>query len=325
MAGCAASTPSPTSTPETQLTTTPTLTPTPIPLGHVDNPLVIGLVNSSTNTPIEESVNQLLEYLNNVADFNIAASVFPGDQELFAALEDEEIHAAWLRPLTYLHAREKGLAEVSLLTNHFGTYYYGTQFLANIESGFMIFFDSATNKSTADQDTALAQFDGKRPCWVEPGSISGYVLPLGLLEQSNIYLEPGVIAQTYPAVVRSLYIKGVCDFGVTFSIIGDPRTSSAVLDDLPDATERVVVIWQTAPVIPNLNFSFAPSVDGDFRTTVTTALQDYVKTENGKQVLAQVLEGYDIQDLKIVDDSVYDPIRSAVRYSGTDLANWIGR
>lgn len=325
LAACANAAPTETLTPSPEASLSPTITPTPVPLGHPDNPLTIGVVGYENPAEAETAIQQLLDHLNAATGIAIAIMVLPEQTELFRALEKGDVQAAWLQPLTYIHAHNRGLAEVALLTNHFGAYFYGTQFLANVESGFTAYFDPAANQNTADLPTALSQLDGKRPCWVEPGSISGYILPVGMLEQAGIYVEPGVISQTYPAVVRSLYIKGVCDFGATFTIIGDPRTSSSVLTDLPDAVERVIVIWQTDAVIPHLNFSFSPSVDETLRRPIMTALQDFVKTDDGKQLLTQVLDGYDVQDLKIVDDSVYDPVRTALQYSSTDPSKWIGR
>lgn len=324
-AGCGNVDPTATVTPEISATSAPTSTPTPIPLGESDNPLTIGVVGLSSDPTFESSINQLLTILNTQSNVTSAIRVYSTDADVYSALEDEEIQAAWLQPLTYIRARQNGLADVALLTNHFGTYFYGTQFLANAESGFISYFDTTANKSTAELAAALEQFDGKRPCWVEPGSISGYILPTGLLEQADIQVQPAVLAQTYPSVVRSLYIKGVCDFGATFSYSGDPRTSSTVLNDLPDAVERVVVVWQTEAVIPNLNFSFASFVGEDLRQPIQTALLDYVKTEDGKRILSVVLGNYDVQDMKIVDDSVYEPLRSAVQFSGTDLSLWMGR
>ncbi len=325
LAGCTQKVPTETPAPAPEASPTPFLTPTQIPLGHPDNPLIIGLAGYSTETEAEPAIQELLEYLNTAAGAAVAFQVFPGDLELYQALDKGEIQAAWLQPLTYIRAHNNNRADVALLTNHFGTYFYGTQFLANVESGFIAYFDPATNQSTADLLTALSQFDGKRPCWVEPGSISGYILPLGLLQQAWIEVQAGVLAQTYPAVVRSLYIKGVCDFGATFTIFGDPRTSSQVLNDLPDAVDRVIVIWQTEAIIPNLNFSFSPSVEEALRRPILTALQDFVKTDEGKRTLSIILDGYDVQDLIVVDDSIYDPIRTAVQFSATDLSLWTGR
>lgn len=325
LTGCNGAQPTPTIAVELTPTAAPTMTATPVPLGHPDNPIAIGLVVRAANPDIEAAINTLLEYLNTNSPVATAIRVYPGDQELYDALKAGQIQAAWLQPLTYIMAHDNNLIDVSLLTNHFGTYFYGTQFLANSESGFTTYFDPVANRSTADLITALSQFDGRRPCWVEPGSISGYILPLGLLGQIDVLVQPAVLTQTYPAVVRSLYIKGVCDFGATFSVSGDPRTSSAVVNDIPDATERVIVIWQTEAVIPNLNFSFTPFVSEELRANIQSALQDFIKTENGKSTLSLALDNYDVQDLKVVDDSIYDPIRTAVQYSGTDLSKWIGR
>ena len=159
-------------------TSAPTATSTPVPLGHPDNPISIGLVVRAGNPDIEAAINTLLEYLNTNSTVTIAIQVYPGDQELYDALKAGLIQAAWLQPLTYIMAHDNNLVDVSWLTNHFGTYFYGTQFLANAESGFIPYFDPVANRSTADLITALAQFDGRRPCWVEPGSISGYILHL---------------------------------------------------------------------------------------------------------------------------------------------------
>ncbi len=323
--GCTGTQSTPTVAVDLTPTSAPTATSTPVPLGHPDNPISIGLVVRASNPDIEAAINTLLEYLNTNSNVTIAIQVYPGDQELYDALKAGLIQAAWLQPLTYIMAHDNNLVDVSLLTNHFGTYFYGTQFLANAESGFIPYFDPVANRSTADLITALAQFDGRRPCWVEPGSISGYILPLGLLGQVDVLVQPAVLAQTYTAVVRSLYIKGVCDFGATFSISGDPRTSSAVVNDLPDASERIIIIWQTEAVIPSLNFSFAPILSEEDRSEILSALQDFVKTDDGKSTLSLTLDNYDVQDLKVVDDSIYDPIRTAIQYSGTDLSKWIGR
>jgi phosphonate transport system substrate-binding protein len=325
VSGCSSATLTTTPTASSEPDTFPSPTPTPVPLGEPDNPLVIGWVDITTDSASEIAINELLDSLNSNSEVTVAFQVFPGDQELYAALENREIQAAWLQPLTYIRAHENDLAEVSLLSNHFGTYFYGTQFLANAESGLISYFDPTANKSTGDLLGALAQLDGKRPCWVEPGSISGYILPLGLLEEANIQVQQGVLSQSYTAVIRSLYIKGICDFGATFSISGDPRTSSSVLDDLPDAVERVVVIWQSEAVIPNLNFSISPLVEDELRRPIIQSLIDIVKTEEGKRNLTLVLNNYEIQDLKVVDDSIYDPIRTAVQFSNTDLSKWIGR
>lgn len=324
LSGCQPVTPTTAPTP-TVGTLQPSPTPTPIPLGSPGNPILIGYTFSDENSAVQTAVEALSAELDSRTGYSFGAVLYPTINELLAELKAGNVHAAWLHPLTYIYAKIQGIITVGLLTNHFGTYFYGSQILANAENGFTRYYDPQSNTNTADIDTALAQLDGLRPCWVEPGSISGYIYPYGLFRENDIELLPGAFVQSHTAVVRSLYIKGICDFGVTFTHSGDPRTSSAVLSDLPDADQRVVVLWQSDAAIPNLNFSTIPALDDDLRKTLNNALIDFVKTDSGKEILSQAAGNYDIQDLKVVDDSIYDPLRHVIAYAGITAADWLGR
>ena len=326
LTGCQSMTPPPTSTPDQS--STPSLSPTltPEPLGSPANPIIFGFVLDGR--PVPRSISAMEEIAQTITEetgISVVVSTYPGDIELFTALQQGGLHIAWLYPLTYIHANNLKLVQVGLLTNHFGTYFYGTQFLANVESGFSTFFDRSTNLSTVDAATALAQFEDRRPCWVEPGSLSGFILPLGILEREGIEILEGVDAQTHTSVIRALYIKGVCDFGATFAISGDPRTSSLVIDDLTDAVERVVVVWQSDAEIPNLNLSYSTKVPSTSVRTINDWFIEYIKTVEGRSTLTRALNDYDVQDLRIVDDSIYDPLRNAIDLSGVDPRFWVGR
>jgi phosphonate transport system substrate-binding protein len=204
-------------------------------------------------------------------------------------------------------------------------YQYGSQFLANVSSGFTPFFDPISGLSSADAATALEQFRDMRPCWVEPQSASGYILPAGLLQVNGITSQPGVLAQTHTAVVRALYIKGICDFGATFGISGDPRTASAVQQDLPDVMNRVLIIWRSEAVIPNLNLSLLAGLSEADRQTLTTAFLDLSKEEDGKALLSLSAGNYQIDDIKAVQDSIYDPLREVSDALNIDLQDMIGK
>lgn len=284
----------------------------------------MGFVNETGDSDATAAARELGVRLTVQTGFAIQSRVFPSYPELVQALRGGEVHAAWLPPLTYLYTNAQKVADVALLTNHFGTYYYGTQFFANVESGYTAYYDPVSNTNTGDAQTALAQLAGTTPCWVDTDSVSGYILPAGILSEIGVEVNTGVIARTSTSVIRILYITGVCDFGATFSVTGDPRTASAVLDDLPDARERVYVIWRSDAVIPNLNLSFLPNLPDEVRQIVTGTLIDLVKSEEGKTLLTRANQ-YDIEDLRSVDDSVYDPIRGAVQRSNTNLNDVIGR
>jgi hypothetical protein len=40
-----------------------------------------------------------------------------------------------------------------------------------------------------------------------------------------------VFTYNYNAIIRALYIQGICDFGVTYALTGDPLTSSDILSN----------------------------------------------------------------------------------------------
>ncbi len=324
LAGCSTGTPTIEPTP-TQGFVGPTATTPPLPLGDPTNPILIGYVFRQDDPESQAAIETLVQELDKRIGLTFGAVIFPTYEQMLDMLEAGSIHAAWLHPLTYINASSQNLVDVQLLTNHFGTYYYGTQILANNENGFTSFFDPQTNTATADAETALRQLDGLRPCWTEEGSVSGHIYPYGILEELSIDSLPGAIVQSHTAVVRSLYIKGVCDYGATFAYTGDPRTASAVINDLPDVDQQVVVIWQSPPDIPNLNFSTIPTLPDPIRAKLVSVLVDIVKTDEGKALLTAANGDYDIQDLRVVDDSVYDPLRQAVRRSGVTTADYLGR
>jgi phosphonate transport system substrate-binding protein len=241
-----------------------------------------------------------------------------------AALAAGKVHVTALPPLTYLLAHQQGSADVMLVANHFGSFGYGTQILAHADSGFFSYFDTKTNLNTADALTALQQFSGGRPCWVEPQSLAGYVLPWGIFTEQGISLQPGALLQTHSAVIRALYVQGICDFGATYATPGDPRTSSAVLDDLDDALSKVFIVWRSDAIIPNTNISIYPGFPALFSRSLGDALLNLAKSEDGKILLSKSFD-YEIEDFKKVDDTYYEPLRYFAALAELDLSQMLGK
>jgi phosphonate transport system substrate-binding protein len=326
-------TPSPTPTPtpaiDLQLTPTETVTPEPSPtatlepLGSPGNPVVIGFISNSPSSTFDDNIAQLTQILTNATGFTFTSKTFTNYGDLLTAFSEGNVHVALLPPVTYLVARQRGLADVLQVTNHFGRYAYGTQFLAHVASGFTPYFDATTGQNTTDAGSALAQFSGKRPCFTESTSVSGYLLPLGILTSLNIPTQPAVMTQNQEAVVRALYIRQVCDFGTTFALSGDPRTASGIQQSLPDVLSKVIVIWRSEAVIPSFNISVSASMPQPIRQALNDALISLVRTPDGKTMLT-ASAGYDIQDLKPIGDNFYDPLRSYLKAAGIDIENFVG-
>lgn len=324
LSACNAQNISPTPTTAPTITPTSAFTPTPYPLGSAENPLQMGIIAVSDSAEQQSAVQALETQLSTDVSLSIKVVLFEKASDLLEKMQAGEIQAAWLPPLTYLYAHKLDYANSALMTNHYGVYSYSIQFLVNNNSGFTTYFDQDTLQNTADATTALPQLDGRRPCFIDFTSPSGYVVPMGILNAYNMVMQEPVITRTNTATVRALYIGGICDYGVTFATYGDPRTASEVLEQLPDAQKQVVVLWQTPPLIPNLNLSYHPDLSAQLRDSINNTLLNLVKDESGRQLLTSATQE-DIQALKIGEDNLYTDFRAYFEASGLDLKDFIGK
>ena len=323
VSACAPATPAPTEAPMAEPTTVP---PTAVPptvepsatavpeLGTADNPLVMALAPSATTQELQTGGQAIADKLGEMTGYTITVSVPTNYAAMIEAMGAGNAHIGWLAPTQYVVAHGKGYADVALATIRNGSNHYGFQFVANVGEGFTSYYDPATGKDTADAATALAQLDGKKPCWTDPLSSSGYILPSGLLKANNIKNPSGAWVQGHPTVIKSVYLspKGeICDFGATFI---DARSN--VVADFPDVNDKVQILWVSDPFIPNDNVSFASNVPADVREKLTQALLDLASTEDGITLLKN--GGYSIQGLEKVDDTFYDDYRVYLEASGID-------
>jgi phosphonate transport system substrate-binding protein len=329
LTACAPQTPTPTPTiPPTQIpevqptpiqTPTPRPSPTPTlpPLGSMGNPITIGFVpphDELGSSGVEDLVSTLADETNYV----IEAFFYPDFQALSTAILNGEVHLFWLRPFEYLYLNREGVAEVMLMSNHLGVYAYGVQFMSNINRGFTPYFDPETSQSIGDPINALQQFSGTRPCFIDPNSIPGYYVPLGLLANASTPTLAPVFTYSYNAVIRALYIQGICDFGVSFALTGDPLTSSDIMQNLPEAQEQIIIIWQSEGIIPNLNLSASPTLPVFIRFRLEEALIRISESPQGLSLISTALN-YDVEALRSVEDHLYNPLRSAIAPLELDL------
>lgn len=323
LSACAPATPVPTEPPTAAPTEPPAPEPTEPPapeLGTPENPIIMGLAPSATTQELQAGGEAIAAKLTEMTGYSITVTVPASYGALVEAMGAGQAQIGWLPPFTYILAHEQGYADVALATVRFGSDHYSSQIIANAAAGYTSYYDAATGTNTADAKTALAQFDGKKPCWTDPLSSSGYVIPLGIFKAAEIKLKAGAWVQGHSTVVKSIYLspKGeICDFGATFAPTPD------ISKDFPDVNEKVVVIWVSDPIIPNDNVSFAPDLPEEMQAKIAEALLALAETEEGKALLKN--GGYDIQGLKAVDDTFYDEFRVYLQASGVDTTSLMGK
>jgi phosphonate transport system substrate-binding protein len=292
--------------------------PTIPPLGSQKNPIIMGFILQPDDTVAIKAAEDIALLISENTGYRIESAFYPDYRSFSNDVIENRIHLLWLEPLPYLHLHDRSGVEVLLMTNHLGVYAYGVQFLTNIYRGFRSFYDPETNQSTGTALQALQQFSGTRPCYINEKSLPGYYVPLGLLfNTSTPTLEP-VLTRGYSAIIRSLYIQGICDFGVTYALTGDPRSASDVLQDLGDAREVVTVIWQSDGIIPNTNLSITSIVPDYMRVKLEESFLDLQNQPEGLSLVSTALI-YDVQAFQRVSDSFYNPLRELILPLELDL------
>lgn len=310
-------TPTPIQTP----TQTPAPTQTPIATaepGTEQNPLILALGPSARPSAEMISAGEVISgYIESHTGYKVVNVIPSSETILVDAIDKGNAHIAAFSPFGYLLARENDSVTAILASVRDGQTFYGTQFIANRESDFVSYYDDELGDNTEDANNALKQFQDKKPCWSDAASPSGYVVPLGLLNQSQIGVSSGAFLEGQSSVVRAVYAGGICDFGATYI---DARTLPSLEADYSDVMDRVNVIWQSKKIISYENISLSNSLPIEMRRVIQRAFIDLMLTPEGKSAIQTV---YGIDELQIAEDVMYDDFEMYVKASGLDLAELI--
>jgi phosphonate transport system substrate-binding protein len=293
-------------------TSTPTQTVQPTqPVGSAENPLILALAPSPH--PTDEVVTagkELAAKLESLTGYHVVAVALSSESDLLKALGAGNTHIAALTPLAYHLAYTQAKARAALASTRKGELFYGAQFVTRARDEYKSYYDPIRGENTAEAVVALSQFKDKKPCWSDLASPSGYVVPLGVLNQAKVPTRPGAFVEGQPTVVRAVYAGGICDFGATYI---DARDHPSLEAEYPDVKEQVDVIWHIPPIIPYDVIVFSSSVNPEAERSLLRAFVDAMGMPDGKAMIQKI---YGIDELQIVQDAVYKDFRDYVKASG---------
>jgi phosphonate transport system substrate-binding protein len=288
-------------------------------LGLAENPLILALAPSA-NSPEQIAAAKVIAAQFMERTGYVVVTVAPDSYSaLVTALENGNAHIALLDPLAYALAYQKELVHSQYAVVKEKKIKYGTQFLAARKDGFKSYFDSEKGENTADSNIALAQFNDKKPCWSEQTSLSGYVIPLGLLNQAQVQLRPAAFLGGQTTVVRSMYAGGICDFGASYI---DARKFPSLEDEFPDLIEQVLVIWQSPEIIPNEVLAFSNQMPQPMQTLFRDLIPAIMQTDNGS---AAFKTAYGIEELQAANDGDFNDFLSLVDESRADISSLLSK
>ncbi len=306
----------PTAPPLPSLASTPLQVPTVTPgspPGSAEHPLILAL--PPARTPRSDQITQarkLADLLSEKTGYRVLAVAPFSYPELIEALRQGKVHLAALPPVAMVQAYQREAIRAFYASTRQGAASYGAQFLAH-RHRFTSYFDPINQQNTAPATIALEQFAGQKPCWTEPTSFSGYLVPFGLLNWYRIPTQEGAFVQSHYDVVRALQLEGICDFGATYV---DARRYPALREAYPDLFDEIIVVWQIPPVIPYTGLFLSAQVPEEVASNLRNAIHLILPLEEGKAALQTL---YSLEDLIAVEDLFYVEFRRYLEASGANL------
>jgi ABC-type phosphate/phosphonate transport system substrate-binding protein len=286
-------------------------------LGLAENPIILALPPTANSQEQIDAAKAIASQFTERTGYAVVTVIPESYLELVEALEKGNAHIVLLEPLAYELAYQRDLVHAAYAVLRDGEGKYGAQFLATRRGGFTSHFDEGIGENLDEAPVALAQFAGKKPCWTDETSPSGYVIPLGYLNENQIVTKPAAFVEGHPTVVRSLYASGICDFGATYI---DARKFPSLEDEFPDLLEQVIVVWQIPPIIPYNVLAFSTRMPPGMRELFASFIPAIMQTEAGK---AAFQTAYEIEELEAVNDGYYEEFHFYAKASALDLTTLV--
>jgi len=266
-------------------------------LGTKENPIVMAFVPSGETPEIMASAEEITKLLSEKTGYVIEGTVATSYSAVIEAMCTGKAHMGTLATFAYLLAHEKCGVDCALVSVRYGSPYYKGQIIAGVETGI----------------EKLEDLAGKKMCWVDAASTSGYIVPRVMLKAAGVDpdkdLAQQVEAGSHPNVVLSVY-KGECDAGATWV---DAR--GTIEDEYPDVKEKVKVIAESAE-IPNDGLQFIKDFPADMREKIVKAFLEIMETPEGVEAMGKAY-GWDAVVEK--DDSFYDAFRATLEAAGVSV------
>lgn len=280
--------------------TLPTVAITPqAPLGSRENPVIFAFPPNAHPTPQQiQEMRRLTDFLGQESGLIVAAVLPASEEEWLEGLFQGRYHIAYLSPLLYAALPPETDLIPMVARQQEGQLFYSAQFVAHRQRGLTPYFDPSNGQNTLDAPQALAQLRDRRPCWTEPTSLSGYLIPRAYLVRAGVQPLPPAFLGSHAGVLRGLYTPGLCDFGATYT---DARTFPTLQGEFPAIREEVQVLWRTPAIIPYELFVFSRRIPESQRILFAQRLQS-IPFRPEKTLLEDL---FGITALQLVDETRY--------------------
>lgn len=278
-------------------------------LGTAENPVKLFFVPSVDAKVIDSNSKIMKEWLEKNTPYKFEIKIPQSYIAVIEAFGSKGADVAALNTSGYIKANDKYQAEARLIVIRHGKKTYQSQFIAK----------KGRFKSIQD-------LQGMRIAFVDAASMSGYLLPLKMLNDAGIKLggDP-VFAMKHDSVVSMVY-QGQADAGATFYSPPDEKEGiqdarRLVRTQYPDVESKIEII-QLTDEIPNDPIVFRKDMPEEMKKTIADAFLAMVKTPEGMEAFKAV---YGVTAIEPATDADYEPVRKMLKSLNKSADDLLGQ
>lgn len=269
-------------------------------VGTAENPVKLFFVPSVDAKVIDSNSKIMKEWLEKNTPYKFEIKIPQSYIAVIEAFGSKGADVAALNTSGYIKAHEKYGAEARLIVLRHGKKTYQSQFIAK-----------------KGRFKTLSDLEGKRVAFVDAASMSGYLLPLKMLQDAGVKLggDP-IFAMKHDNVVSMVY-QGQTDAGATFYSPPDEKEGiqdarRLVRTQYPDVEEKIEIV-QLTDEIPNDPIVFRKDLPEELKSKLTDAFLAMVKTPEGLEAFKAV---YGVTGIERATDADYESVRQMIAKLG---------
>ncbi len=271
-------------------------------LGSEGNPVKLLFTPFVDAKVLDENSKDFKTFLEKATGYKFEITVPQNYIAVVEAFGSKRVDVAVINTFGYLLAHSKFGAEARLMVVRYGQTTYQAEIIVRA--------DQTSIKSIKD-------LKGKRFAFVDPSSMSGFVVPSKMFKDAGVKLGETIFAQKHDSVVSMVY-QGRVDAGAAFY---SPPVNHEIQDarilvkaQYPDVEQKVKVLALTEE-IPNDPVAFRKDLSEEMKVKIASAFKAYIATPEGKAKMKNLL----VTDFKDGHDSDYDKLQIMAVEQGLDL------
>ncbi len=271
-------------------------------LGTIANPVKLLFTPFVDAKVLDENSREFKVFLEKTTGYHFEISIPQNYIAVVEAFGSKRVDLAVINTFGYLLAHSKYGAEARLIVVRYGKSTYQAEIIVRA--------DRKAIKSIKD-------LNGKKFAFVDPSSMSGFIVPSKMFKNAGVKLGETVFAQKHDSVVSMVY-QGRVDAGAAFyspPVNGEIQDARVLVrSQYPDVETKIKILTLTEE-IPNDPVAFRKDLPEEMKVKIASAFKAYLATPEGKVKMKNLL----VTDFRDGNDSDFDKLQIMAVEQGLEL------